>query len=778
MPPHQPMSVLPAGPYGNIPSKEAVQLRSEMETLETPMKVIKLLTRVVHDILNDKSGELVVCGSFAQGTAIAGSDLDLALVFKDDDVSRDDQVSKLESINNGVKKVGKLGLIVEEAVLAPTAVVPILKLLYRNDGEPDMPIDLSIGNKTSGRRDAIVKEILDANTAAKFPLSFVKMWAKKRRVIRAYEGFANSVSWSLLFITHCQVIGILPSYDNINTWKPSTAQLTELQILTSFFGFVFQFGSDGTFAEYKCSVLDGRLARRSEIEQLQASPLSVEDPIDTSHNVARSCQQTQWQSTVSHAQHALITLSSAMSLDDVTDKLLCEEDTDSSIPPPPPPPMYFPVPFMPPMLPVGLAQIHPITIGTPASLPPVNDIGSPIHKSSDSTTSSLGESSGKKSRKNETKPVKVKKDDVTPVEARPIEGRAGAWSGEFARAKLVPGRKAVSNNLVSNNAIVNNIIPSVVKKEIKDIELPVPPQLSVPQSSNCSEELAAAPMAVSSSDTSSNSPSHSSLTNGGLSSRALLPGMGVEVFGLRNQKEINGSKGVIVSVEKDNLRVELGEKHGGCTVPSKNLRVVHHADVFPINSRVRVTRLKNQKELNGTNGEIRGYESGNMIRVKFDLHSQGRSVPAANLIPSVNDVADTESTATPASTTSSVGPVSPHQRRSSISSLSTITSEEPTLEWSVITVSPTAVIYHHISGCEYSTPPQQFFHWLGCELLNRISAFPLDAHKITGMLLESASRHPSMVWSLLGKPADLLTQCQVAAAYLRHHFESVCCYIF
>eukprot|EP01064_Diplonema_japonicum_P032994 TRINITY_DN6395_c0_g1_i1.p1 TRINITY_DN6395_c0_g1~~TRINITY_DN6395_c0_g1_i1.p1 ORF type:complete len:654 (+),score=138.21 TRINITY_DN6395_c0_g1_i1:54-2015(+) len=306
------------------------KLKEELMPPSTYVKATEALGEVVGDILKDY--EMVVCGSFAQGTAVAGSDLDVSLLLKGNTagVDRTHGVRILEKLMEKLKKTlpkDSNGLQVSEAVL--TASVPILRLLYTPviGVHSSLPIDVSIGNGNSGQRDSIVKDILLCNPSVLLPLSIIKHWTKRRHVVKAYEGFPNSISWSLLFICHCQLIGLLPPHTGIQGWIPNPTCLTEAAILTSFFGFVFQYSSDGTFAAFKCSVSSGCLQQRPH--DSGDSPLWVADPVDPTNNVARSIKPHQWSIAVSEANRAFTLLSSFSPLTELlADKLVDSTNSD------------------------------------------------------------------------------------------------------------------------------------------------------------------------------------------------------------------------------------------------------------------------------------------------------------------------------------------------------------------------------------------------------------------------------------------------------------------
>eukprot|EP00754_Rhynchopus_humris_P015092 Rhum_TRINITY_DN14425_c22_g1::Rhum_TRINITY_DN14425_c22_g1_i1::g.90181::m.90181 len=288
------------------------------------------LTAAIDRLLVDVSGtkRLSICGSFAQGTALAGSDLDLSLIItdaatkKDKEVLRDEQVRLLSTIFKGIQQKGRpQGFGTEEAVLKAT--VPIVRLLYSEHPDEATPlsIDLSVGNENSGLRDSMVASLLDANPALKVPLRIIKHWAKCRNVTKAYDGFPNSVTWTLLYILHCQLLRVLPSWKGRAEFA-APPPVRGIDVLLSFFEFIAHCGRDGTFSAVKCSVLEGALVGKEdqsgggsvgeensseeggEVQAKDTCPLWVEDPADIFNNVSRSTQLGPWQCTVAQAERA------------------------------------------------------------------------------------------------------------------------------------------------------------------------------------------------------------------------------------------------------------------------------------------------------------------------------------------------------------------------------------------------------------------------------------------------------------------------------------------
>ena len=382
------------------------KLQKVLQPPSTHFEGRQRLEEAIDSILHSDTGlvqRLMVCGSFAQGTALAGSDLDLSILFSSDtedmvQIARDEQVRILRKIACGIGGChSEHGFSVEEQVF--TATVPIVRLAY-GKGEKRLPVDLCIGNSSSGKRDAVVRDLLERNPRVKAPLSVIKQWAKARHITKAFEGFPNSVSWSLLYITHCQMSGTLPPYGQREVFVPPTEQVhpSDLDILISFFGFVTHYGSDGTLAEVKCSVLQGCFLQRGEEEEGEV--LLVEDPADVTNNVSRATQATQWQATISQAHRAFDILNAirarnsrahdASGVPELLFELLRETDSayDTSIsiplpqplpqplshapaplaycpPPPPPPPsmpMQYPYPsgYFPSMIPniPGVTSAH------------------------------------------------------------------------------------------------------------------------------------------------------------------------------------------------------------------------------------------------------------------------------------------------------------------------------------------------------------------------------------------------------------------------------------
>ncbi|CAJ1418846.1 unnamed protein product [Effrenium voratum] len=151
---------------------------------------------------------LVAFGSFAQGTALKTSDLDVHLSFQQFAVRRKErQVQYLRAIESSLSGAFQVCSLID------TARVPVLRLSYK-----ELPVDLTMGDaEDCGSVDDAISSILAAGPRARQLVCLVKAFAKANGLVDAYNGYLNSVSWVFLCISFLQAEGCLPAFQETPT---------------------------------------------------------------------------------------------------------------------------------------------------------------------------------------------------------------------------------------------------------------------------------------------------------------------------------------------------------------------------------------------------------------------------------------------------------------------------------------------------------------------------------------------------------------------------------
>lgn len=152
---------------------------------------------------------LEVFGSFAQGTALLSSDLDVRMFFEQFAVL--DRERQLKYLRGVEAAPGDRFEVVE---LVP-AKLPLLKLRF----DQALDVDLTMGAEMTGGAEAdhAVHQLLGvaADDAASRLLRLVKVFAKMNGFVDAFNGYLNSISWASIVIVFLQIEHILPPLHNL-----------------------------------------------------------------------------------------------------------------------------------------------------------------------------------------------------------------------------------------------------------------------------------------------------------------------------------------------------------------------------------------------------------------------------------------------------------------------------------------------------------------------------------------------------------------------------------
>eukprot|EP00927_Polykrikos_kofoidii_P073952 TRINITY_DN69957_c0_g1_i1.p1 TRINITY_DN69957_c0_g1~~TRINITY_DN69957_c0_g1_i1.p1 ORF type:complete len:456 (-),score=69.23 TRINITY_DN69957_c0_g1_i1:375-1742(-) len=317
-------------------------------------------------------------GSIIQGVHLDGSDLDVCFDVPGQDIHATEEVDGTDNSKQvaALKKVvsnlhGKFRVI--ETRFWKNMKVPILILGYRNTSGIEVEADLSVGTVfeevEKGNADRCIRRLLAHCPKALHMSRVVKLWAKVEQLNKAYDGFLNSLGWTLLVLYFCieklYVSASLiygeepnergPGGDNVELPPPLHAgeahggflseedqlqQVPSCEELAEFFGWLASWEtwwpegptacapdprcSTSTQTTWGLSIVDGAIMEvraPSKVVQDQkvwpdSSSFFIEDPgvrlvKGTSENVARSLKTGTWATILERCGTAAATLRKA-----------------------------------------------------------------------------------------------------------------------------------------------------------------------------------------------------------------------------------------------------------------------------------------------------------------------------------------------------------------------------------------------------------------------------------------------------------------------------------
>eukprot|EP00927_Polykrikos_kofoidii_P064647 TRINITY_DN6008_c0_g1_i1.p1 TRINITY_DN6008_c0_g1~~TRINITY_DN6008_c0_g1_i1.p1 ORF type:complete len:525 (+),score=98.10 TRINITY_DN6008_c0_g1_i1:138-1712(+) len=263
-------------------------------------------------------------GSILQGAHLPGSDLDICVDVPglrqlgftvnnhDGDRHTQREVSALKRI------MSSLGsrLSVVETRFGKRIRVPIVILNFKSKTGDMIEVDVSVGSSLDGlekgRTDRLIRRLLaQAPNALPF-VRLIKQWAKREGLNKAFDGFLNSMGWTLLVLYFLIVRGDVDrssmhnqdvhEHERIPPPHPdvSESEVPTVTDLAEFFEMVSGWGVDNvdetdTELATAISLIDGR---QIEGPPQERAPLFLEDPgarLDgLTENVARALRDHTW----------------------------------------------------------------------------------------------------------------------------------------------------------------------------------------------------------------------------------------------------------------------------------------------------------------------------------------------------------------------------------------------------------------------------------------------------------------------------------------------------
>eukprot|EP00438_Fugacium_kawagutii_P007137 Skav221393 [mRNA] locus=scaffold1029:181234:182634:+ [translate_table: standard] len=191
---------------------------TQLEAVQTCLEHVQVLAC---QILGENSA-VVVQGSYAQGLALRGSDLDIAVILPGHDSKSTTRSKRGEAGEDVVKRqqalqcLQRLARALSEANLEEirialkifSAKVPVLRLHCGAKGERNVVVDVSVGGSLlRGACDRAVYSVLQqdrSNGGAAALCRLVKLWAKRRKLTNTLKGGLSSFACVLLTVFFLQ----------------------------------------------------------------------------------------------------------------------------------------------------------------------------------------------------------------------------------------------------------------------------------------------------------------------------------------------------------------------------------------------------------------------------------------------------------------------------------------------------------------------------------------------------------------------------------------------
>jgi len=305
-------------------------------------------------------------GSIVQGAHLDGSDLDLCFDVPDEENSavqvngkwdNSKQVAALKKLLSALK--GQFRVV--ETRFWKHMRVPIVILGFRDRASGlEVETDFSVGtvyeDVQKGLTDRVIRRLLAQCPKALHMARLVKLWSKVEKLHKAYDGYLNSLGWTLLVLYHCMEKLLIcnsliyeeepnelgedgsgkvlppPLHADEGAGDPPEEDLPTCDELADFFEWVAAWEewwpsepppSDGAGSQvWAISLVDRALIAAPPPAKVfpDSSPFFIEDPgvrmsKDSTENVARSLKKATWRTTGERCAAAASTLRRAAQSD-------------------------------------------------------------------------------------------------------------------------------------------------------------------------------------------------------------------------------------------------------------------------------------------------------------------------------------------------------------------------------------------------------------------------------------------------------------------------------
>ncbi|KAI0233383.1 hypothetical protein L0F63_003167 [Massospora cicadina] len=325
----EPKAKIPSSPLTD--SQFLGQVKKHLGSiLMEPSKVARckeLASKIEGMIVAEFKSELkvFVTGSLETGLLTRSSDLDLNISLPKENPSFDEVEAYIKVIGDKIRKMGmnKVYILHRKGIR-----VPLIKF---EDPQSEISVDISFGKSTTIFKTALLAAYARIDPTVRDLLLFVKSWAGARGVNQAVDGTINTYCHSTLMLAYLIMVGAIPNLQRIcsrhtlfqpfgsprpsrnspadrclicNQILPTTKYFNfnvyfsltpiklsqKLNFLNLLEGFMGYFGHNFQSKEFAISLRLGHLVRRADIGHGLTPLLVVEDPIDSSVNVAASAR--------------------------------------------------------------------------------------------------------------------------------------------------------------------------------------------------------------------------------------------------------------------------------------------------------------------------------------------------------------------------------------------------------------------------------------------------------------------------------------------------------
>lgn len=247
--------------------KEEVELREEI--FARFKKVLEMEFAKENEVV-----EVQKYGSFMTGLMVGQSDIDITVLFPNEDKSEGTKYKKVDDVNGVLKRCFKMllkhDLCEGEIVHIKKTKIPIIKCV---DKEYQVKLDISVGVDEGVESGVFVVEKLQEHTNLKYLCILVKYFLKRRNLSVCYTGGLSAYGQFLLALNFIQLHPLADCADikdNLGTY------------LMEFFLFYSEFN-------YRCAIVDVKNIR---YKTNASKELFIDDPVtDDLSNVASNCTQ-------------------------------------------------------------------------------------------------------------------------------------------------------------------------------------------------------------------------------------------------------------------------------------------------------------------------------------------------------------------------------------------------------------------------------------------------------------------------------------------------------
>mmetsp|Transcript_36681 Transcript_36681/g.80402 ORF Transcript_36681/g.80402 Transcript_36681/m.80402 type:complete len:428 (-) Transcript_36681:17-1300(-) len=198
------------GPSGTVPFARTVLQLAPSDNYDAAVReAMAAVVGVVQQVFGPYS-RVVPFGSLVQGAHLEGSDLDLCIEVPDASIEsprgpggKADTSKQVATLRSLMRRLPPSFRVIETRFWKNIK-VPIVIVGYTSGSGEDVETDISVGVEYEGVEkgftDKLIRRILARTPRVLHAARFVKQWAKAKNINKAYEGYLNSLGWTLLVL--------------------------------------------------------------------------------------------------------------------------------------------------------------------------------------------------------------------------------------------------------------------------------------------------------------------------------------------------------------------------------------------------------------------------------------------------------------------------------------------------------------------------------------------------------------------------------------------------